>query len=122
MLQGNTQYNDTPIVTYKDKPIEIGAHMFTGHAAHKPSRQPTVHFGMKAIPKLAAEMNVNRANEFVFSEVYFVVTAEMEVRTAGFPNRFTKPKQFTVGLENAVTGTGDVPNAYFPVTFGLINN
>nr|QOD39583.1 VP [uncultured densovirus] len=117
-IYGDASYANVNVVTYKGL-IEQGAHNRTGSGTHKPARQPSVHIGMKAIPKLAAEMGTNRAEEFVFADLYYVVTAEMFVTTNGYPNHFTRPPRYNVSIENAVTG---VPNTVDPnsfVSFGL---
>nr|QOD39472.1 VP [uncultured densovirus] len=113
-----------PLVTYKGR-IEQGANVSTGDASRKPSRQPTIHFGMKAIPKLSSLTNGTRASQFVHAEVLFVVTATMTIVTNSFPNRFIKPKANTVSVENFVGGTGRRALAEAGaenVTFGLGNS
>ncbi len=111
--------NKVPLVKYLG-PIEQGANMSVGDHARKPARQPTVHFGMKAIPKLSSLTNDTRASEFVHGEVLFVVTATMVVETNSFPNRFIKPKANTVSIENVVCGTGrQSTSGLANVTWGL---
>lgn len=113
-----------PLVSYTGR-IEQGANISLGDAARKPARQPTVHFGMRAIPKLSSLTNDTRASKFVHAEVYFIVRASMVIKTNSFPNRFIKPKANTVSIENFVGGTGrqalDV-NLPENVTFGLSNS
>jgi len=60
----------------------------------------------KSIPKLSSTTNITRASQFVHAEVYFVVTATMTVQTNSFPNRFSKPKAYSVTVENMVAGSG----------------
>ncbi len=113
--------SQVPLVTYLGR-IEQGANLSKGDAAMKPARQPTVHFGMKAIPKLSSLGNETRASEFVHAEVMFVVTATMTIETNSFPNRFIKPKANTVSIENVYAGTGRravAPDNNEAVTFGL---
>lgn len=111
--------SNVPLVTYKGA-IEQGANVTVGDGSRKPARQPTLHFGMKAIPKLSSLTNATRATEFVHSEVLFVVTATMTIETNSFPNRFIKPKKNTVSIENVVAGSGRVPTVDAAnVTWGL---
>nr|QOD39477.1 VP [uncultured densovirus] len=111
-----------PLVTYKSR-IEQGSNISVGTHIMKPARQPTVHFGMKAIPKISSLTNGERASDFVHAQVYYVVTATMNVRTNSYPNRFNLPKVNNVTVENFVAGTGrqnpvsNDSNAL--VTFGL---
>ncbi len=108
------------LVNYQSTTIEQGANMSIGDAPHKPARQPTAYFGMKAIPKLSSLSNATRADEFVHAEVYFVVTASMTIATNSYPNRFVNPKSFNVSVENSVGGTGFRDSiANTNVTFGL---
>ncbi len=113
--------SQVPLVTYTGR-IEQGANLTKGDSAMKPARQPTIHFGMKAIPKLSSLTNLTRASQFVHSEVLFVVTATMTIETNSFPNRFIKPKANTVSVENMYAGTGRQaagPDTNETVTFGL---
>lgn len=106
------------LVTYKGL-IEQGSNYCVGDAPHKPSRQPTIHFGMKAIPKLSSLTNATRADEFVHAEVFFVVKAKITINTNSYPNRFIQPKVFNVPIEGTHSGTGYRPRGL--VTWGLDN-
>lgn len=109
------------LCTYKGL-IEQGANLSVGDAPHKPSRQPTVHFGMKAIPKLSSLTNETRASEFVHSEVYYIVRSTIHVKTNSFPNRYIQPKTFNVPIEGALTGSGFTGIDGRLVTFNLNND
>ena len=113
-----TTASKIPLVTYKGV-IEKGANVTKGDGTLKPARQPTVHFGMKDIPKLSSLTNNTRATQFVHAEVLFVVTATMTIETNSFPNRFIRPKANTVSIENVYGGSGYAPNDPGTVTWGI---
>nr|QOD39596.1 VP [uncultured densovirus] len=92
-------------ISYTDV-IEQGSNFCIGDAPQKPARQPSIHFGMKAIPKLSSLTNSTRASEFVHAEVYFIVKAKIYVKTNSYPNRFIQPKVFNVPIEGTQSGTG----------------
>lgn len=108
------------IMQYKDF-IERGSNFCIGDSPRKPARQPSIHFGMKAIPKLSSLSNATRASEFVHAEVYFVVKAKIWVKTNSYPNRFILPKTYNVPIEAAQTGTG-YKTSNGVVTWGLDND
>jgi Capsid protein VP4 len=112
-------YNNIELVDYSATPIEKGANNRTGSNQHKPARQPTLHYGMKWIPKIDAQMNLPRAADYVLAATTFVVEAEIVIQNPTYPNRFLRPKAYTTSFENARLGTGrtSAPNA--TVTFGL---
>lgn len=93
------------LVTYKNH-IEQGSNFCIGDAPRKPARQPSIHVGMKAIPKLSSLTNDTRASEFVHSEMFYVIKAKIYVQTNAYPNRFIQPKVFNVPIEGTQTGTG----------------
>lgn len=116
----NSTYNNNVLVDYKDNEIEKGAANSRGSAPNSPARQPTLHIGMRQIPKVDVTTTVTRSEEFVLADMYFVVTAEMWVREREYPNRFTQPGTYNVSIENAELGTGintAAPEAV--VTYGL---
>lgn len=113
-------YNNNILVDYRDNEIEKGAANSRGSVPNPACRQPTLHIGMRQIPKVDVTTTVTRSEEYVLADMYFVVTAEMWVREREYPNRFTQPGTYNVSLENAELGTGintAVPEAL--VTYGL---
>lgn len=115
-----TTYNQIKLVDYAGTEIEKGGMNRRGATMTKPARQPSVHFGIKQIPKLQAGTDNTRADDFVFADCYFVVTAEMDIQCNNYPNRFVLPKAFNVSIENAETGIAlNSSAADSIVTFGL---
>lgn len=122
---GPSTRNSVPIVTYQSAPMEKGCYFVRGDSAGKPSRQPSYHIGMRSIDKSAPDNNKSRAGEFVQAVIEFEIEASMVVNLPSYPNRFTRPKYYNVGIENAVMGIGSYPahqeDQTF-VTFGLLND
>lgn len=113
-------YNNNVLVDYRDNEIEKGAANSRGSVPNAPARQPTLHIGMRQIPKVDVTSTVTRSEEFVLADMYFVVTAEMWVREREYPNRFTQPGTYNVSLENAELGTGiNTAASEAIVTYGL---
>ena len=101
----DTNRNGIKLVTYSDFCIEKGGCNRIGSATTKPARQPTLWFGMRAIGKAAADINVRRSTEWVNADVEFYVKCSIVVKLPESPNRFTQPGRLNVSIENAVTGT-----------------
>ena len=108
-------------MTYKSAPIEKGSYFVKGDATRKPTRQPSVHIGMRAIDKQSPEDMSSRASSFVQAFIEFEIEATLEITLPQYPNRFTRPGQYNVSQENCPAGVGAYPqfDGERFVTFGL---
>lgn len=102
LTSNSTSTVSTPKVTYTDL-IEQGGLVVEHGMNRKDARQPTIHVGMRAIDKLKSNLNTSRADAFVQSNAYFVVTATITVKLPGRPNKFTRPSKFAITVEGAST-------------------
>lgn len=115
-FEGDFSESGVSHVNYKAI-IEQGAFNHIGITGTYPGKQPSIHLGMKAIGRPKAMNNTARADSFIPAYLNFVVTAEVVVATNNYPNRFTRPKDFNVNIENNVGGIGAHPEIG-NITFG----